>query len=93
MAAFKNLQIEKAERVMNLLEIAVTTLEEYSSKLEYNDEQEMRNCFENYKLAYRIFDNDLTAFCTMFANVIDETNDGNAIATLVDFLIEGTVQD
>lgn len=93
MAAFKNLQIKKAERVMNLLEIAVTALEENSRKLKYNGEREMRACFENYKSAAGIFENDLTAFCTMFANVIDETNDRDAIATLVDYLIDGTVQD
>lgn len=93
MAAFKNLQIEKAERIMNLLALAWSAVQEYSDNLEYDDEREMKICRENFEAALAVFESDLTAFCAMFADVIDEENDNDAIATLVDYLIDGTVQD
>lgn len=88
MSAMKNLQIEKADRIMNILDKVRRSVKGDLIRCGRKDEMEI--CRRNYETAREMYENCSGEFEEVFCAIWD-VSDEEMMAKMVDYLYDGKI--
>ena len=88
MSAMKNLQIEKEDRIMNILDKVWRYVK--GDLIRYDRKDVMEICRRNYETAREMYENCCGEFEEVFREIWD-VSDEEVMAKMVDYLYDGNI--